>query len=137
MACSSRFGSCGSGPSSSAMRRRRSAANAGRGASGIRGSRSASNASVIGVTSCVRDPERVAGAYEQRFRRVHRPVQVSGDLGYREPVDVAQRKRRAMVRAQLVENLAGARALEAIGDVVALLGGFGQQLQTAFLSRLA
>src|SRR5262249_477251 len=124
------------GPSSTASRRRSAAANAGRGASGTFGSRSVSNGSVVmGFTSRVSDSERVAGAYEQRFGRVHGSIEVMRDLGYRQAVDVAQGQRAAMMRAQRFEHVVRTGALEPFVEVVVGFALVGEELQVAFFAR--
>src|SRR5260370_28538164 len=110
--------SSGSGPSSAAMRRRSSRANAGRGASGTTGSRNVSNGSVIAPRFVVARSERAAGAHQQCFGRVHRAIEVVGDLGDRETVEVPQRQRRAVMRTELREHLAGAQSIEMRVEVV-------------------
>src|SRR5690349_9870128 len=92
---------------SATRRRRRSAANVGRGASGTFGSRNDSNGSAgIAPPFVVPRTERVPGAYQQCLCRVHGAAQMVGDLGDREVVDVPQRQRGAMVRAELLEDRA-------------------------------
>src|SRR5436853_6930132 len=92
-------------PSASDTRRRRSAANAGRGASGTFGSRRESNGSVvIAFTSRVSDPERVAREYEKGFGRVHGAVEVLGDLGDRQPLEITERERGGVVRTGPLEH---------------------------------
>ena len=86
----------------------------------------------------VRDSEGIAGAHEKRFGRVHRAVEELGHLGNGEPVEISQRERGAVVRAECVEDLPGARALE---PLVAVVDGFvffaGEQPQAALLPSLA
>src|SRR5438445_175640 len=105
-------------PYDSAIGRRSSRANAGRGASGTTGSRNVSNGSVIAPPFVVARSERAAGAYEQCFGRVHRAIEVVGDLGDRKTVEVPQRECRAVVRTELREHLAGTHAIEMRVDVV-------------------
>src|SRR5437016_1610784 len=115
--CSSRV-SCVA-PSASDTRRRSSAANAGRGASGTFGSRRESNGSVvIAFTSRVGNSERVARAHEKGFGRVHGAVEVLRHLRHRQPVEIPERERGAVVRPELLEHLVGARPLEPLVGVV-------------------
>src|SRR5689334_12710721 len=106
----------GSGPSSATMRRRSSDANAGLGASGTAGSRSSSKGSVITAPFGVANAKGVARTHEERFGCVHGPVELLGDFGNRQPVEVAQRECGAMVRAEFTEHLAGAHAFEVFVD---------------------
>jgi hypothetical protein len=58
---------------------------------------------------CFVDPaERGAGPHQQCLGGVQSAVQVPGDLGHRQPVEVAQRERGPVVGAEPVEHLAGA-----------------------------
>ena len=56
--------------------------------------------------------KRGASAHQQRLGSVHGSVQVPGHLGHRQPVEVAQRERGPVVRAELAEHLAGPDPLD-------------------------
>ena len=81
---------------------------------GVRAARPARAARRTGQshrTPLVRSATRnaCAGADEQRLGRVHGAIEVVGDLGDGEAVEVAQRERGAVVRAELGEHLVRAR----------------------------
>ena len=100
------------------MRRRSCRANSGRGASGTTGSRNASNGSVIATPFVVSGTERVAGADEQRLGRVDGAIEMFGALGNGQSVEIAQRERGAVVRAELAEHFARADAIEVLVEAV-------------------
>src|ERR1700733_16049588 len=60
------------------------------------------------LLSLVDPAERGAGPDQQRLGGVQGAVQMPGHLGYRQPVEVAQRERGPVVRAEPAEYLAGA-----------------------------
>ena len=60
----------------------------------------------------------MAGSDEQRFGRVHGAIEVLGDLGDGQAVEVAQGECGAVVRAQLGENLVGAHPFEVLVEAV-------------------
>ena len=107
-------------------RRRSSRANSGRGASGTIGSRSVvEGISVIAAPFGVADAERVAGADEQRFGRVHGAAELVGDLGNGQAVEVAQRERGAVVRRRARRALRVRRMRSKWASSVVVDVGFG------------
>src|SRR5262249_33647176 len=101
-------------PSASTMRARRRTANSGRGASGTGGSARDSKGSVIVGAFVVTGAEGAAGAHEQRLGRVHGATEMVGDVGHRQAVEIAQRERGAVMRAERRERRVHARAFEAL-----------------------
>src|SRR3974390_1137453 len=119
--------------SSATSRRRSSWANSGRGASGTTGSRSASNGSGIAAPFLVGDAEPLPRAYQQRLRRVHGAAEQPRDLWHREAVEVAQRERGPVMRAERLEHRVCVHAVEAQVGVLVAVAGWGE-LQAAFLA---
>lgn len=78
------------------------------------------------------------GTYQQGFGGVHRASQMIGDLRDREAVEVAQRQRGAVVRAELVEHLPGEDGVERrVPRIVGLVLLGVHQPQVALLPLLA
>src|SRR4051794_12761546 len=126
----------GAVPSCAASRRRKSLTNDRRGATGAIGSRKSSNGSVvIAPPFCVHGTEGIAGSYQECLGGMHRAAEMVGHFGHRQAVEVAQRQRAAVVRAELLQHGMGVGAFESQVDVVVDVGFVVcQQAEPALLS---